>query len=163
MELKLWEIADAYLRISDFIGEDEGWQQALTDIAEEFDSKVENVAKMVKTFEAESKVYQEEAKRLGDKAGAAANRASSLKEYLLREMLTIGRDKIQGAIFKVSLMVSPPSCEVVNEEEVLKLWKRLIPERWEVDKKAILEAWRADGSVPSGVTIVDDKKHLLIK
>lgn len=160
--MRLYELTAGYLEVERLMEEDGDWEAALNAISEEFDQKVDSVAKAIRSYEAEAKAYQEEAKRLGDKARATANKGTSLENYLLRQMQAVGKDKVDG-LFKVSVRISPPSCSILDETQITPQFMRLIPERFEVDKKAIIEAWKKDGSVPDGVAIADDNKYLQIR
>lgn len=162
MTIKLYELANAYQEVERLMEEDGDWEAALNTIAEEFDQKVDSVAKAIRSYEAEAKAYQDEAKRLGDKAAATAGKSTSLKGYLLHQMMAVGKDKVDG-LFKVSVRTSPPSCVVDDESKIPQQYLRHIPEKYEPDKKAIIDAWKADGSVPEGATIVDGNRYLQIK
>lgn len=159
--MKLYEVSQAYRQLAEFVETGDDWKSAMDTLEDVFDAKVESIAKIIRELEADAKAYEEEAKRLNGHTQAARNRIAHLKEYILYNMIAAGKTKV-GEIVKVSVQPSPPSCEVVDAEQVpLELW-RVIPERREVDKKGILELWKESGEVPPGVTIHSDEKHLRI-
>ena len=160
--MKLYELSTAYVALRDLIEEGQDFEESLNQISDEFDYKVESVAKMVREFEAEAKALSEEGKKFMERANAANNKAASLKSYLLNEMQAVGKDKIEGKLLKVALQKSPPSCHVINEAEIPADFIRIIPEQREPDKKAIIDAWK-QGTVVPGVEIQADKKYVVIR
>ena len=146
--LKLYEIAEAYNQIVGLMDEDGGWEQALNDIEDMLDNKVESIAMLIKSLEAEGKAYQEEAMRLSDKVKVAGNKVKSLKDYLLAQMALAQKDKVKGKLLSILRRQSPPACEILNEEEIPQDYKKLIPEQWLVDKRLIIDAWKEDMIIP---------------
>ena len=63
----------------------------------------------------------------------------------------------------IAVRINPPSVKVVDEAVIPQCFKRLIPEQWQVDKKAILENWKDERPTPEGVEIVTDRKRVEIK
>ena len=161
--MKLYELAESYHRI-EALFEEEGadWQKALDEIAEAFDTKAENIAKMVRQCEAEAKVLNDEAKRLSEKALASSNRARHLKDYLKANMLATGIDKIKGQIINIFLQNNPPSCQIIDESQIPEVYMLVIPETKQPDKRAIIDAFKSGIDVP-GVEIATEEKHILIK
>ena len=159
--MKLYELTQGYLGIRRLLDEGQPFEQALADISEEFENKVESVAMMVRELEAESTAFQDEAKLFSDKAGAVAQKVASLKNYLSAQMQLTGKDKVIGKLLKVSLQNSPPSCAVIDEALIPVDFIRVIPERREPDRKAILNAYKEGASVPGTEIIIG--KHIVIR
>ena len=167
MSIKLYELTKAYQEVERLMEEGGDWEEALNTIAEQFDEKVDSVAKAIRSYEAEAKAYKEEAEILISKARTAANKMDRLEDYLLRQMIAVGKDKVDG-LFKVSVRLNPPSVVVVDEGAIPADFLRHIPESWEPDKKAIMDKWREGGkdfNAPpcAGVIIQEGQKRLEIK
>ena len=67
------------------------------------EEKAENYAKLIKNLEAEKAGYENEAKRLSDRAKAIDRNIKSLKANLLWAMKETGKDKIRGKLFTVGV------------------------------------------------------------
>ena len=154
--MKLYELAESYHRIEALFDEEGAdWEKALDEITEDFNTKAESVAKMVREFEAEAKIYS-------DKASAATNKARSLKAYLQANMLATGIQNVKGQLLNIFLQKSPPSCNIIDESQIPDEYIRVIPEQKEPDRKAIIEAHKKGITVP-GVEIIKDNRYILIK
>lgn len=152
--MKLYDIAEAYRRIEQLVDDEGGYTEALNNITDEFDVKVENIAKLVREAEAEAKAFSDEAKVFTDKARYASNRAKHLKDYIYSNMAFTGRDKVQGKHLTIAMQSAPPSVHVDIGVEVPREYCRHIPEQWEPDKKALLDLWRQDKALPQGVNVI---------
>ncbi len=174
--MKLYELTEAYRRISDLASEGEDFDQALEDIKDKFESKVIGVAQVVKELQAESQAIKGEATRLSQRAQSVANSAERLRNYLAVHMEATGVEKVAGDVFKVALAKSTPSCEVVDIVEVpfefrkslLRVPSEDVPEEMleyrveeTVDKKKIIELWKEDEEVKG--TLVKRGKHVTIR
>jgi hypothetical protein len=146
VSMRLYEIGSAYQMLLE-IQEENEFQQALDDLIDNFDDKVESVAKVVRTLEAEGKMFAEEIGRLEGARQARQNRAESLKRYLLTEMQAIGRDKVQGKLLSVAIQQSPPACKVIDENLIPSEYKEEVA-TWRVDRKAIIEVWKSGETLP---------------
>ena len=113
--------------------------------------KAEAYAKIIKIKEAEARGFKEEADRLTKRRQAAENMASRLKAAMLDAMKLTDAKEIATPIGKWRVQLNPPSCEVVNVDMVPKVYH--IPQPDKVDKKAILDAFKQTGEIPSGVEI----------
>jgi len=160
--MKLYELSEAYRRI-ELEGDD--YAIALNSIADEFDVKVENIAKLIREAEAEESTFKEEARRMSEKAGYAANRVARLKDYVRQNMEAIGRDKVQGKLFSVSVQDSTPSVVISDDASIPQEFLRHVPEEWQPDKKALLDYWKANGTIPDRVKGVEihEGKHIRIR
>lgn len=164
--MKLYEATDA-LRIGDEWLEEAGGEltpelEALLDSAEgTFSDKVERVALKVRAFEAEAKAIKEERDRLQARVMARENAAKSLKAYLQRCMEAAGKDKVNGLLVTVAVQQNPPSVQVGPMVDELELYEagcpyvERVPERFVLDKRTLLEDYKAMGErvLPSGITV----------
>ena len=154
--MKLYELTDAYALLL----EEEGYEDALAQLSDAIEEKAENIAAVIRSLEAEEATFEQEAKRLREKAIARGNKVHNLKTYLLQNLQAAGIDKVKGRLFTVSVQPSPPSCTVEDEGLVPQDWKALIPEQWRVDAKRIIAAYKEGVNVPG--TIVVEGHHIRI-
>lgn len=117
--LKLYEISNAY---NDFIrlvddGEIDD-PQAITDtldsIEQEFDAKVDNIACLFKSLNAEADAIETEAKRQLERAKAKRNVCERLKAYVSENMKACRREKFENDRTRISF-TSSKSLEITDE------------------------------------------------
>ncbi len=165
--MKLYELTEQYNTLRSLLDEEgadeEGINGQLTLITESMNDKAENIGKLILSLEGEAVTMDGEIKRLTARKQAALNKADWLKNYLLNEMLNARQDKIRGQIVTVAVRTNPPSVNVVNPDLIPTEYRRVIPETWQADKKAILDHVKATGEVIPGCEIVTDRKSLSIK
>ena len=154
----LYELVAGYATIQDLIerGDDNDWLPALESLQGDIAEKAENIAKMVRTLEAQAHVTGMEAAYLKAKQKAQENAADRLREYLKRNLEAVGIDKVKGPLFTVAIQANPPACIIHEEAEVPDKYKVLVPEHWELApdaKRRIVEDWKADPGYIPGVEI----------
>ena len=158
----LYELTDYYRRLQEMEGADTelNLTEALDMIEEKLEQKVENIAKLVKCLEGESLAYGVEIDRMRKHAQAVDNRVRGLKAYVLDNLQAAGLTVLQAGLFKVRVQNSPPSCEIVAEADLPDVYKT---ERVVVDinKRAIIEAWKASGEAIPGA-VCRQNQHLRI-
>ena len=144
--MKLYELAQNYKNILDLLDDSTISQEeitaALTGLEETFDIKAENIAKLIKSLEADIIGLKTEEKRLSDRRKALDNRVSNLKEYLTSTMMAIGKVKIKGSIFTLAFQKNPPSAYITDLTLLDK--KYFIEQLPTIDKKMILEDLKND-------------------
>jgi len=164
---KLYELTDQYKQLEQMLDEaDEEYpRDALDVIKDRIEDKAESVTKMIRSYETESDAVGAELERLTKRKKALLNKSTWLKGYLLQEMQVAGIEKIKRELFTISLRPCPASVNIVNLDEIPIEYRRIIPEKWEPDKKAMIDLYKekeGDIIIP-GVEIVTDKKSLSIK
>ena len=153
---KLYEISDRYKNLDELLDnpelEDakEAIRKALDGVNEEFDTKAESVAKIIKSKEVDSKGLDEEIKRLQARKKAIESQKDSLKDYLYEHMKALNKKKIKGKLFTLSIQKNGPSVNVIDESAVPGQYK--IPQPPKLDKKAILTDLKRDKKI-DGVEI----------
>ena len=173
---KLYELTDKYnglMMLMDKMTEQNGedgedgdspvLQNMLKEITGEIEDKVENIGKLIRCLEAEETAIASEIKRLNERRGAIVNHATRLKDYLLSEMMAMEVDRVKRPLFTVSVRTNPPSCQILDADALPQGFRRVIPETWQPDRKAILENFKATGEIPEGVEIIRDRKSLQIR
>jgi hypothetical protein len=115
----------------------------------DFDAKVVAVAKVILSLQHDAEGIEELAKRQAARAKRLADRAESLKAYLLANMQAIERKKIQSEFFDIRVQNNAPSVMVGDEKLIPEEYMRTPPPPPKVpDKTAIAEAHKAGLEVP---------------
>ena len=117
----------------------------------EIADKADAYAKIIRMKEEEAKAFKAEVDRLTARKRAAENMVSRLKSALLDAMKLTGTQEIKTSIGKWRVQMNPPSCEVTDVELVPKMYR--VPQPDKVDRKAILDAFKQTGEIPTGVEI----------
>lgn len=118
-----------------------------TDLAD----KVENIARLVKNFEAERDTFKKEADRLAGKAKSFDNKVSNLKRYLQDNLEVAGIDKVKGELFTVSLQNNAMSLDISRVDLIPNEFKRT-PEPV-VNKRELLKYIKETGEIFEGVEV----------
>ncbi len=176
--MRLYELSEAYQRLQDLAADgEEGWDDALGDLEGAFEEKAINVAKVIRSLEAERQVFHDERDRLALKASHRSNAVTRLKDYLQAEMESVGLDQIKGDVVNLRLQKGPPSVEIADEETLPPEWIKVnidlrlsqVPTtlmehiKTRAPDKALIMTAHKDGDIklPEGVTITQ-RKHLRI-
>ena len=108
--MKLYEIREEFLRLASMEDLDE---TAIADTFEslkgEFDEKVDNIACLIKQFEAESEAIIHESKNLAERAVAKQVKADKLKDYLHTTFKCLNIDKIETCRNVLQVKKNPAS------------------------------------------------------
>lgn len=160
----LYELSMAYKMLQDTeeLTEEE-LATALANVNELFNEKACNIGKLALSLQADAKAIDTELERLSQRKQAMTNKVNWLKGYLAQEMEVTNTEKIKDELFTISLVSNPPSVQVDNEELIPADYWRIIPETKAVDKQTILANYKETQTVVPGVSIITDKKHILIK
>jgi hypothetical protein len=150
MNMKLYELTDNYRQILDILdeGQDEALQDTLDSIKDAIEQKAEGIAKIIRTMDAEAEAIKTEEHRLAQRRKAIESRRDGLKRYLEDQLNLIGIDKVKTATFTVALQNNPPSVNVLDDTVIPTTFKVHIPEQWNVDKKAIMQALKDGQEIP---------------
>ena len=156
--MKLYELTQSYRNLEN-LGEQEGLtvemiQEALGQVEEDINTKVENTCKVIKEIEADALGIDEEIKRLTVLKKQKENTAKKLKEYVEFEMNGIGLNKVEGKLFKISFRKS----KVVKVLDETKIPKEFIKvETTESISKTDLSKALKSGEIIEGVELVENK------
>jgi hypothetical protein len=150
--MKLYEFTQNYLQLIDRA--DEIDEDVLIDtiaaIKESVEDKAENVAKLVRSFEADGKTIKAEEERLKTKRKTLENQVAYLKQYLFDHLEIMGIDKVKRPLFTISIQANPPGVDVINSSAIPgEFWNFPDPV---LDKKKMLEFLKAGETIP-GATI----------
>lgn len=130
---KLYELSQNYKNLEELLDNqdipEEVIREALIELEEEWDTKAENLAKLVKSLEVDVKGLKEEEKRLASRRKSLENRIANLKTYIEDNMKAVGKDKIKGKVFTLYIQQNKPSLDIVDEF--------MIPEKYFVVKREV--------------------------
>lgn len=150
--MKLYELTSSYQQLLEIAEQldAETLKDTLDAIEDAIETKVENTAFVIKSLEANTKIIDEEIKRLQAMKGAQQNNIKSLKLYIQDAMEQVGLDKVQGELIKVAIQNNPQSVEVLNENVIPKNY--FVEQKPKLDKRAILADLKSGAQV-EGVEI----------
>ena len=141
MAFKLYDLTQQYQQLKDLIDEHEADSPALIDTLEAVDEaiedKLENIAKLIRTLEAESEAFKKEELRFQAKRKVRENNTKRLKAYAQEALEATGRTKIEGGTFTFRLQKNPPSVFIRDDKLIPAHY--LIEQQPAIDKKGILE------------------------
>jgi hypothetical protein len=121
-------------------------KDTLESIQESIEDKAENIAKLIKTFDANAKVLKEEEERLMNKRKSFESKVSYLKKYLQEQLEHVGIDKIKRPIFTISIQNNPQAVDIQNESLIPLQF--MIPVDPKIDKRKVLEVLKSGEVVP---------------
>jgi|SRR5579875_869524 len=150
--MKLYELAPRYAELLDMADSlDESiFQDTLSAIEEAIEDKAENIAKLIRSLEADAKAIKEEEDRLKARRMSLENKIANIKSYLQNQMEVAGIEKVKRPTISIYFQNNPPSVDVLDESLIPEDY--LIPQPAKVDKKAILAALK-DGFVIEGCSL----------
>jgi replicative superfamily II helicase len=146
--MKLYEYTQDYLNLLEMSEEldEDVLIDTLESITESVEEKAENIAKIIRTFEAEGKILKAEEERLAAKRKTMENKISYLKKYLFDQLEMMGIKRIKRPLFTISIQANPPSVDVIDSEAIpIHLWNQPEPV---LDKKRILSLLKAGDEIP---------------
>lgn len=153
--MKLYELSQNYQNLLDLVENPdipvEMLHSSLQEIEGEFENKAENICKVIKSIELESRGIREEEKRLANRRKVLENNSKTLKEYLDNHMKSTGIKKIKGTVFTLSIQKNPASVKIINENSIPTLYKEEIISI-KVDKNMIKDILKKGGEI-SGVEL----------
>lgn len=122
--------------------------------------KVTNILAVIRNAQAEADIIDVEIERLKAMRSSPAGIVERLKQYLFGSMMVHGETKIDcGAVGKPRIQKSPPSVRFSGDVRALAdRWKRVTVE---LDRTAVLSAYKANEPLPDGVQI-EIGQHLRI-
>lgn len=151
---KLYELTEMYQNIQELISNDETnseeLEKALREIKDNINSKVENIAKLIKNIEGDIEVLKIEENRLSERRRTLENKKDRIKNYLESQLKSMGISKVKTPLFTVSIQKNPPRIDIENEEIIpdsfVKYTKSIL-------KKDIIQALKNGKEVP-GVKLI---------
>ena len=136
---KLYELSTGYKNIEYLLenGENNEELQAVLDsLGEEIEDKAENIAKLIKNYEADIEAFKTEEKRIAERRRTLENDVKRLKEYLFNNMKLTGKTKFKKGTFSFNIAKNPASVEIVNQDIIPMDYRELVEV---INKKDILQ------------------------
>lgn len=164
--MKLYEIKDLFVRFADMVENGEIEEDAIADTLEsiegEFEEKADNIACLVKTYNAEAEAIKSEEKKLKERREQKERQAENLKNYLSGTMLQLGKLKVETARNVLSFRKST-SLHIDNEDWFMEKYPDLVNTeiKKSISKKDITDLIK-QGQEFTGVELVE-KQNLQIK
>jgi len=121
----------------------EALEEALDNLGEDIEFKLENYAKIIKNFESDIAGLKAEEERLNKKHKTLENSIKNMKQRMTEAMIQTGKIDIKGELFKFKVQANPPSVimDVNHIEDVPE--KYLIAQDPKIDKKKLAEDLKA--------------------
>lgn len=150
-DLTLYQLADEYRALMDLAASEEADEEsfalALDAIQGDLKTKAVAVAQVARNLEAfydQVNVAMAEMKR---RAERACQRAENIRRYLKEQMERAGIHKVESPFFTLALRLNPPRVAIDDETALPTEYWRVIPERREPDKSALLRAWKSGNEI----------------
>lgn len=161
--MRLYDLAPEYARLVADLDSDEcnglDVEGRLAALSEAIEEKAAHLCHVIADLDAEGETLRAEEKRLAARRQARENRAESLRDYLRTGMDTAGITKVKSATHTITVSDGPQKCVVYDEALVPAQFTRT---KVEIDKRAILDAFKNDGEVVPG-TGVERSRALRIR
>lgn len=152
----LYALSADYLHLLDLLEDPDAdeaeLEKRLDEIAGLITHKAEAIAGLIKQCESMASMRKSESDRMRDLAAADIRNADRLRDYVLRHMVAIGSERIDTARFKLRVRTNPPAVQILEQMLVPDEYVKVVTTE-SVDKRAILDAYKATGEIPPGVDI----------
>ena len=154
---KLYDLAADYAKVKELLEnediEPEIMQDTLESIEGAMEVKAKNIAILVQGLGSDASIIKAEEQRLAQRRKAIENKQKWLKDYLKSQMEYAGIDRFKTPTHTIALQNNPPALHITDEKKIPAEYQVLVPERWEIDKKAVKDALK-DGEVPGAELVV---------
>ncbi|WP_338432311.1 siphovirus Gp157 family protein [Clostridium tyrobutyricum] len=155
---KLYDIGSRYRNIQELLDNpkfpNEEIKKTFDGIDEEFNIKVENITKFIRSMKVDAEGINDEIKRLQDRKRVLENRVEALKRYVYDQMNSVGKKKIQGKLFTLAIQKNPKQVIVRDSKSIPQ--KYLVPQEPKIDKELILQDIKI-GMKVNGVDITQNE------
>ena len=146
----LYDLTGDYVKFAEYMEQvelepemEEALEDALNNLGEDIEIKLENYAKIIKNFESDIAGLKAEEERLAKKRKAMENSIKNMKQRMTEAMIQTGKVDIKGELFKFKVQANPPAVvmDVNYIEDVPE--KYLIAQDPKIDKKKLAEDLKA--------------------
>ena len=146
----LYDLTGDYAKFAEYMEQvelepemQEALEDALNNLGEDIEIKLENYAKIIKNFESDIAGLKAEEERLARKRKAMENSIKNMKQRMTEAMIRTGKVDIKGELFKFKVQANPPAVvmDVNYIEDVPE--KYLIAQDPKIDKKKLAEDLKA--------------------
>ncbi len=166
LAMTLARLTDEFLHLADALADsDPSDPEALSTIEALLDQstaairdKAAAAAAIVREFDARAAAAQAEGERILAHAHAAKARASWLRSYLFRNLQALGLVRLETATTVLAIRQSPPSVEVVNEDQIPGAFKHFVASVNKIGLRTAL----LNGEIVPGARLVRGS-HLVLR
>ena len=116
--MKLYELTEAYNSLLDLDINAEELKPHLDILEDAFETKLDNLAKVIKTLEGENLAYKAEEERISAKRKSNENKIKSLKIYMQQNMETMDIKKIKTDLFSFGIQKNRASVKILDETKL---------------------------------------------
>lgn len=155
--MKLYEYAEKYEALKQMAEDESIPPEALADtlesIDDEFETKVDSIACIIKDELATAEAIKKEIDALTARMKRHEATAEQLKAYTMQQMQAVGKSKIETAHNVVSVAKKAPTLEIENADDFIA-WATLEHEEFirqkapEINKVAVRDALKAGEELP---------------
>lgn len=137
----LYELSDEFAALLELAEDPDIDEETLRDTMEaiegDFNDKLDNYSRVIRTLKASAKACTDEAKRLSDRARSMHNNADRMTRFMQSMMEKVGKKKVKTDYFTYSIQWNPESVFIPDESKVPEKFLR---QKTEVDKAAVKKA-----------------------
>lgn len=147
----LYELTGDYARFADLMQQEdltddmkEALSEALANMGDDLEEKLENYAKVIKNFESDIAGLKAEELRLSSKRKTMENSVKTMKQAMTDAMILTGKTKVKGELFSFNVQKNTPS--VVMDCQYIEL----VPDEYlkqkepEIDRAKLKEVLSGD-------------------
>ena len=131
--------------------------EALERLELDLSAKLQGCCKMLRSFESEAAVFQSEIDRLQKHLRATKNNATSLKDYIERNLMELDIDRLDTGLFKLRIQRNPPGCQVDVDVDPSAIPADLQTVTITVNRRACIDAYKQGVSLPPGITVTQTR------
>lgn len=148
--MRLFELATEFRNLSECADSGQDVGEAFDAIACAFEDKVTAAVHVMRDLELDADKLAAEIKRLTDRKRAIDGNATRLRERIRDAMISCDLRKVKAETFSITLSDGPERVGIADETLVPESFIRT---KREVDKSAILAAYKQDGELVPGAVI----------
>lgn len=165
----LYELSGDYAKFSELMEMEElepemqeALEEALGNLSEDIEIKLENYAKIIKNFESDIEGLKAEEARLAAKRKTKENAIKNMKERMTLAMQQTGKLDIKTSLFSFKVQKNTPSVvlDVHSIEDIPEKYR--IPQEPKIDKK-LLKADIEAGEDLDGIAHIERSESLRIR
>lgn len=165
----LYELSGDYAKFSELMEMEElepemqeALEEALDNLGEDIEIKLENYAKIIKNFESDIEGLKTEEARLASKRKTKENAIKNMKERMTMAMQQTGKLDIKTPLFSFKVQKNTPSV-VLDVHSVLDIPEKYrIPQEPKIDKK-LLKADIEAGEDLDGIAHIERSESIRIR
>lgn len=150
-DLTLYQLADEYRALMELAAseeaDEESFAAALADLQGEMTTRAVSLAQVARNLEAFEEQIEAAMETMAQRANRAKNRADSIRAFIKMTMESAGISKMDSPFFTLAIRKNPPRVAIDDETALPTEYWRVIPERREPDKSALLRAWKSGNEI----------------